>query len=222
MMMGKKLFLIHTVNWFMDLIVKPFVGPMMQRHPDLEIYNILDDSLLAESVKYGSATENVKRRIVNYAFMAENAGADAVMVTCTTVNEASAIARPMMKIPVFNIDEPMALEALKAGSNFGIIGSVPTSPYATQRLLNQKAAEMNKQISTKIVVKEEAYAALMAGKTEEHNGIIADTMDKLAKEVDVILLGQISLARIVHDPGKPVLQVGKSGYEEAERILFGK
>lgn len=220
--MGKKLFLIHTVNWFMDLIVKPFVGPMLERHPDLEIFNILDDSLLTESVRAGAATENVKRRIVNYAFMAENAGADAVMVTCTTVNEASALARPMLKVPVFNIDEPMAEEALRTGSRFGIIGSVPTSPYATQRLLTQKAAELNKDITTQIVIEEAAYAALMAGRTEEHNTIIADAMDKLAKEVDVILLGQISLARVVYDPGKPVLQVGKSGYAEAERILYGK
>lgn len=219
--MGKKLVLIHTVNWFMDLIVKPFVGPMLERHPDLEIFNILDDSLLVDSVKAGSATENVKRRIVNYAFMAENAGADVIMVTCTTVNEASRLARPLIKIPIFNIDEPMAIEAIKAGSKFGIIGTVPTSPYATQNLLLETAAQHNKNITTKIVVKEAAYSALMAGKTEEHNAIIMETMDQLAKEVDVVLLGQISLARIVHDPGKPVLQVGKSGYLEAERLLYG-
>lgn len=220
--MGKKLFLIHTVNWFMDLIVKPFIGPMMERHPDLEIYNILDDSLLAESVKYGTATENVKRRIVDYCYAAENAGADAIMVTCTTVNEASAIARPMMKIPVFNIDEPMAKEALKAGKKFGVIGSVPTSPLATKRLLLQEAALQKKDIDIKIVVREDAYAALMAGKTEVHNAIIREEMDKLAKECDAVLLGQISLARVNYDPGKPVFQVGQSGYAEAERVLFGK
>jgi len=220
--MSKKLFLIHTVNWFMDLIVKPFIGPMTERHPDLEIYNILDDSLLAESVRAGSATPDVKRRIVDYCFMAENAGADVIMVTCTSVNESSAIARPMMKIPVFNIDEPMAKEAIKAGSKFGIIGSVPTSPYATKRLLLQTAVEEKKDIDIKIVVKEDAYAALMAGKTEIHNEIITAEMDKLAKECDVILLGQISLARIQHDPGKPVFQVGKSGYAEAERLLYSK
>lgn len=219
--MSKKLALIHTVTWFNDLIVKPFIGEILQRHPDLEYFNILDDSLLADSVKAGAMTPDVKRRIVNYAFMAENAGADVVMVTCTSVNEAAEHARAMMNIPVFNIDEPMAKEAIKAGTKFGVIASVPTSPNGTKRLLYKAAQEAGKNIDLKVVIKEEAYAALMAGKTEEHNSIIAAEMDKLAKEVDAIVLGQISLARIVHDCGKPVFQVGKSGYREAERLLYG-
>ena len=161
-----------------------------------------------------------KRRIVNYCFMAENAGADAVMVTCTTVNEAVAIARPMMKIPVFNIDEPMARKAIKAGRKFGLIGTLYTSPIGTQRLLLQEAALAKKDIDIKIVVNEPAFAALMAGRVEEHDALVIQEMDKLAKECDVIILGQISLAQVQHDPGKPVFQVGRSGYAEAERLLY--
>lgn len=220
--MGKKLFLIHTVNWFMDLIVKPFIGPLVERHPDLSIYNILDDSLLVDSIRAGAMTPDVKKRIVNYCFMAENAGADVVMVTCTTVNEAAKHARAMMNIPVFNIDEPMAREAIKAGNRFGIIASVPTSPLGTKKLIYEAAAEAGKSIDLKTVVREDAYTALMAGRVEEHNEIIAGEMDKLAKEVDAILLGQISLARVAHNPGKPVFQVGKSGFEEAEKLLYSK
>lgn len=205
----------------MDLIVKPFIAPVLERHPDLEVYNLLDDSLLVESVREGAATANVRRRVVDYCFMAENAGADAIMVTCTSVNEASKIARTMMRTPVFNIDEPMAKEAIMAGNKFGIIGSVPTSPLATERLLLEAATNAKKEIDIRIVVREDAFEALLAGRTDDHNAIIATEMDKLAKEVDAILLGQISLARITHDPGKPVFKVGESGYLEAERILFG-
>lgn len=220
--MGKRLVLIHTVNWFMDLIVKPFVGPMMERHPDLEIINILDDSLLADTVKEGDMPPEVARRIVSYACNAELAGADAIMLTCTSVNKASALSRELIKTPMFNIDEPMAKAAVEAGSKIGIIASVPTSPNGTKRLLYEAAKAAGKEIELKVVINEAAFSALMSGNTEEHNRIIHMEMDKLAAEVDVIVLGQISLARIQHNPGKPVFQVGKSGYEEAERILYGE
>ncbi len=219
--MGKRLVLIHTVNWFMDLIVKPFTGSLLERHPDLEIINILDDSLLEDTLKEGDMPEAVARRIVNYAFNAELAGADAIMLTCTSVNKASALARQLIKTPMFNIDEPMAKAAVKAGTKIGVIASVPTSPNGTKRLLYEAAKEAGKEIELKVVINESAYTALMAGDTETHNRIIQEEMDKLAPEVDAIVLGQISLARIQHDPGKPVFQVGKSGYAEAEKILYG-
>ena len=83
--------------------------------------------MLKESLAAGKATANVMRRIIQYAICAENTGADVVMVTCTTVNEASIIARSILNIPVFNIDEPMARAAVKKGEKIGIIATVPTS-----------------------------------------------------------------------------------------------
>jgi hypothetical protein len=45
-------------------------------------------------------------------------------------------------------------------------------------------------------------------------------MDRLASRVDVIVLGQISLAQIEHRPaGVPVLQVGHSGFAHARKLL---
>jgi hypothetical protein len=44
-------------------------------------------------------------------------------------------------------------------------------------------------------------------------------MDQLAKKVDVLVLGQISLAQINHPTRVPVLQVGHSGLAEARRLL---
>lgn len=54
-------------------------------------------------------------RILNYIFSAERAGADAVMVTCTSVYEAAQYAGRFASAPVFNIDESMVKLALDAG-----------------------------------------------------------------------------------------------------------
>ena len=218
----KKLALIHTVDWFQMSVINPFAKPWLDKTPGVEIQNYCDDTLLKESLAYGKATPNVLRRIVQYAICAENAGADAVMVTCTTVNEAAQIARKLLNIPVFNIDEPMAYEAVELGEKIGIVATVPTSAPATQRLLKNAAMEKNKKIEIETVINEEAFRALMSGDRKTHDELVHKEIDKLAKKVDIIALGQISLAQIRYDCGKPILQVGESGFAEAARILFGK
>lgn len=218
----KTLAMIHTVSWFNMSVVEPFAAPWARKNPGIQLVNIADDSLLAESLTAGKMTTNVARRIVQYALCAENAGADAVMVTCTTVNGAAALARQVLRVPCFNIDEPMAKQAVALGDRIGIVATVPTSAPATRRLLCEAAEAMGKRIQIETVIHEKAFTALMKGDRATHDKLVHREIDKLAGKVDVIALGQISLAQIKYDCGKPILQVGQSGFAEAKRLLLGK
>jgi Asp/Glu/hydantoin racemase len=215
----KTLALIHTVSWYQKSVNAPFVEPWLKKNPDVRVFNILDDSLLCESIAHKGATNAVLKRIQFYALAAEAMGADVAMCSCTTVGEATRIARQYTSIPVFNIDEPMARQAVRQGRRLGIIATVPTSPAATQRQLEVAAAEAGVSISIKISVNEKAFALLQQGEIEKHNELVHRDMDKLAAKVDVLVLGQISLAQIKHQTRVPVLQVGHSGLAEARRLL---
>ena len=215
----KTLALIHTVSWYNKSVNKPFVEPWLKKNPDVRVFNIMDDSLLCESIHHGRATNAVIKRIQFYALAAEAMGANVAMCSCTTVGEATRIARQYTSIPVFNIDEPMAHEAVRKGRRLGIIATVPTSPAATKRQLQVAAAELGVDISIQVSVNEKAFALLQKGQVEKHNELVHRDMDKLAAKVDVLVLGQISLAQIKHRPGIPVLQVGHSGLAEARRLL---
>jgi Asp/Glu/hydantoin racemase len=215
----KTLALIHTVSWYNKSVNAPFVEPWLKKNPDVRVFNIMDDSLLCESIAHRKATNQVLKRIQFYALAAEAMGADVAMCSCTTVGEATRIARQYTSIPVFNIDEPMAREAVRNGRKLGIIATVPTSPAATQRQLEYAAADAGVKISIKIAVNEKAFACLQKGEIEKHNELVHREMDKLASKVDVLVLGQISLAQIKHETRVPVLQVGHSGLAEARRLL---
>jgi len=215
----KTLALIHTVSWYNKSVNAPFVEPWLKKNPDVRVFNIMDDSLLCESIHHGRATNAVIKRIQFYALAAEAMGANVAMCSCTTVGEATRIARQYTSIPVFNIDEPMAHEAVRKGRRLGIIATVPTSPAATKRQLQVAAAELGVDISIQVSVNEKAFALLQKGQVEKHNELVHRDMDKLAAKVDVLVLGQISLAQIKHRPGIPVLQVGHSGLAEARRLL---
>jgi len=215
----KTLALIHTVSWYDKSVIAPFVAPWLKKNPDVRVFNIMDDSLLCESLARHGATKSVLKRIQFYALAAEAMGADVAMCSCTTVGEATRIAREYVSIPIFNIDEPMAREAVRQGRRMGIIATVPTSPAATRRQLERAAQEAGVQITIETAVNEKAFVHLQAGEIQQHNDLVCQEMDRLAAKVDVLVLGQISLAQIQHQTRVPVLQVGHSGLAEARRLL---
>jgi Asp/Glu/hydantoin racemase len=218
-MKTRKLALIHTVNWYEKVITRPFVQPWLQNNPHVEIINIMDDSLLSESLPNGGPTKEVIRRLVFYFMAAEATGADAIMCTCTTMGLGTRTARSFVRVPAFNIDEPMAKEAISLGNRFGILATVPTSAPATRTLLEAEAKAIGKSIEIKTVINEEAFKNLLAGNTEMHDKLVHGELDKLQHEVDVIVLGQVSLAQIRYKTNVPMLQVGHSGFAHAGKLL---
>ena len=128
--MGKLLYTINTVNNFMDIIFNPFGKPFAEANPDIEVYNIMDDSLLVDTRKYSGMTPTIASRMLNYAKAAEASGADGVICTCTSVNHATKMIRPLLNIPMINIEEPVAEMAARSGKRIGVLGTIPTSPGA--------------------------------------------------------------------------------------------
>lgn len=215
----KRLAIIHTVNWYNKSVIEPFAEPWLKENPDVEITNIMDDSLLSESLSNGGPTKKVIQRMVLYYQAAEATGADVLMCSCTTMGPGTRAARQMIKKPLFNIDEPMAKEAVAKGGKLGILATVPTSAPATRALLEMEAEEQNKEIIVKTVINEQAFEYLLAGEVEKHNELVCQELEKLQNEVDVIVLGQISLAQIKFQAKVPILQVGHSGFNYARELL---
>jgi Asp/Glu/hydantoin racemase len=218
-MKRKKLVLIHTVNWYNKSVIEPFAGPWQEKNKDVEIINIMDDSLLSESLAYGGPTKSVMRRMLSYYQAAESVDADVAMCTCTTMGPCTRAAAPLIRIPIFNIDDPMAMEAVATGKRLGILATVPTSAPATKTLLEIEAGKQNKNIEILTVINEDAFQFLLKDEMDKHNELIYREIEKLQKEVDVIVLGQVSLSQIKYNARIPILQVGNSGFNHARKLL---
>ena len=219
----KKLFLLNTITNFKDIIFDLHAAPFQAENPDIEIFNIMDDTLLKETVANGGITPKVIRRMYNYTMQAIECGADCVMGTCTSVNAAAKYIRPLVDIPVLNIDEPLAREAVKAGKKIGVLATLPTSPGAIIRLMNENAAEQGLDIEIVTKVAEGAFDVLCAGDRAKHDEMINENLYSLAKEVDAIVFAQISMSMLKHEPvDVPLFKIGKSGFEEAKRLMNEK
>lgn len=218
----RKLYTINTVNNFMEIIYTPFAKPFEEKNPDLKIYNIMDDSLLVDTRTYNGMTPTIASRMLNYAKAAENSGAEGIIVTCTSVNEATKLIKPLLNIPMINIEEPVAEMAVQNGKKIGILATLPTSPAAIGRVIQEKADEMGKTIEIIPRVAEGAFDVLCAGDRAKHDEMVREELYKLAQEVDVIAFAQISMSLITFDKDKvPVLvyMIGESGFEKIKKLM---
>lgn len=217
--MSKKLYTINTFNNYMDTIFNPHVKPYAEEK-DIEVYNILDDSLLKATVDNGGMTEEIATAMLNYAKAAQSMGADGVLVTCTSVNEATEAIKPFLSIPIMSIEEPLIEQAVQNYKKIGIIASLPTAPIAIERVLNKRAAEQGKEIELKVRVAEGAFARLNSGDRAGHDELVCKCLYELAKEVECIVFAQISMSLLKHEEVEvPLLKLGRTGLVRIDELM---
>ncbi|MEY4433802.1 MAG: hypothetical protein RLZZ44_1936 [Bacteroidota bacterium] len=193
--MAKKLALIHTsatlVPVFQELIDQ-YLGDT-----GLIIFNIVDDSLIKNTIERGVLTPDTARRVVDYVSSAEAAGADYIMVTCSSIGSAVETAASITQVPVLRVDQPMADQAVQTGTKIGVVATLSTTLEPTTDLVRRRAIVAGKQIELTARLCEGAFDALMQGKPEIHDAMVASALKELSKQVDVIVLAQASMARVV-------------------------
>lgn len=192
-MQQKTLGLIHTsatlVPVFQELCTK-FL-------PNIKVFNIVDDSLIKNVIACGELTPTTARRVVNYTASAEIAGADVILVTCSSIGAAVEMAAELTGVPVLRVDQPMADKAVQIGIRIGVIATLPTTLEPTKDLVRRRAIAVGKEIIITAKLCEGAFDALMSGDSATHDAKVAEALKELSKEVDVIVLAQASMARVV-------------------------
>lgn len=192
-MSQKTLGLIHT-----SATLVPVFAELCAKHlPGIKTFNIVDDSLIKNTIACGELTKSTSARVVSYAASAKDAGADFILYTCSSIGPAVEIAANLQDIPVLRVDQPMADIAVTTGKKIGVIATLSTTLEPTSDLVRRRAIVAGKEIELKSVLCEGAFEALMSGDAATHDAKVAEALKQLSKEVDVILLAQASMARVV-------------------------
>jgi len=192
-MKGKTLGLIHTSA----TLVPVFQQLCKDLLPGVNIFNIVDDSLIKDVIDRGELTTQTARRVVDYVGSAEAAGADLILVTCSSIGAAVETAATLTKVPVLRVDQPMADLAVQSGKKIGVVATLPTTLGPTSDLVKRRAALLGKEIELTSKLCEGAFEALMSGDAATHDQMVASALKELSTKVDVILLAQASMARVV-------------------------
>lgn len=219
-MKGKTLALIHTGTF-----LAPVFGELVKELiPEVKVFNIVDESLLNNTIAEGRLTPLTARRLAGYVESAEEAGADVIMVTCSSVGAAVDAARPFAGVPLLRVDQAMADEAVRVGRRIGVIATLPTTLKPTAELVRARAAAQGREVQIVEKLCEGAFEAVSAGDGATHDRIVAAGLRELMGEVDAILLAQASMARVVQtlapeEKTTPIFSSPRLGVEAARRAL---
>jgi Asp/Glu/hydantoin racemase len=192
-MTKKRLGLIHTSA----TLVPIFQQLCKAKLPEVETFNIADDSLIKDVIRRGELTPHTARRVVDHVASAEAAGADYILVTCSSIGRAVETAAGLAGVPVLRVDEPMADKAVQSRRRIGVIATLPTTLEPTADLIQRRAAKAAREVQIVSRLCEGAFDALMAGDGAHHDVLVSGALKQLASQVDVIVLAQASMARVV-------------------------
>lgn len=192
-MKRKKLGLVHTSA----TLVPVFARLCQDKLPGVEVFNIVDDSLVKGIIASGSLTAPIARRVAGYLESAELAGADYIMVTCSSVGPAVEAGAKLTGVPVLRVDQPMADQAVATGRRIGVIATLRTTLEPTADLIQRRADAAGKKIELTSRLAEGAFDALMSGDAAKHDALVAEALKALSQQADVIVLAQASMARVV-------------------------
>ncbi len=199
----KKAAVIHTTPVTIPALKKEILAACGQ----VEVINLLDDSMLPEINQLGKITPDVRYRLHTLMLLAQSAGADAVLCACSSIGGIFEEGRALLSIPALRIDEPMAERAV-AFRKVGVAATLQSTIGPTTELILCKAAALGREVAVDAKVIDNVGTLLAEGREARYDQIVGDELRKLAWNNDVVVLAQASMARAV------------AGFGEEERQRF--
>ncbi len=187
----RQIAMIHTVAGLVALF-----DDLAKTHlPQWQGFNMLDESLLRITIRDGALSKLTMWRLAGMVQSAVDAGADAVVVTCSSLGAAVDAAVPFCPVPLFRIDEGMAAAAVTFGPRVAVVATLRTTLDPTSDIIRRSAAAAGQTCSVTAELAEGAFQKLASGDTAGHDALVADCLRRVAAQADVIVLAQASMAR---------------------------
>ena len=220
--MSTKIAILHTS--FVFVSVEPVINNLIaELIPNAEVMHFVDSDVLATVVREQGISAQSEARMTHLAQAAEAAGADIIFSACSSLGPALDIAARNVGTPVVKVDEAMAILAASTGKRVGVLATVPTTLGPTSDLIQAKADELGNEITIEQKLCAGAFDVLMAGDRPGHDAMVIEQAMELAKTVDLVVLAQASMSRLVdvlaEKTGLAVLSSPRIGVEYlAQRI----
>ena len=216
----KTLGIIHAINLTIRAI-EPFIE---QYIPEVSVMHLCDDTIQRDNIRAGVGVIPKRNyfKFAQYAHNLEEAGANMILLACSTFNYAAELARPMIDIPIMQIDRPMMELAVRQGTRVGMLATLATTVPSSERLLRIVAAEQNKPVEITTVLREEAFRAIQKGDAATHNAMLLEEIDKLSGKVDVIVMAQLSMSALapqLNNTRVPVYNSGSTCFSRLQELL---
>ena len=189
--MIRRIAFIHTVAMLVDRFRPRFQAEL----PQTDCFHMLDESVLQDLIRSGPSA-GITRRVMGLATLAADAGADLIVFTCSSTSPAIDTAREVVAVPILKIDDPLYAQATRTPGRVGLICTTSSTVEPSRSLLAAHASDAGQEVRAESSLCPAAFAALVAGRREEHDRLVGEAAAELAPRVDRIVLAQASLAHL--------------------------
>lgn len=177
-----------------------------------DVVHVVDAGLLAAAIDRG-VDDAVRAEVLRHIRHLADDGADAILVTCSSIGEAVDAAARSIDVPVLRVDAPMAVEAIAVATErapagrparVAVLATLPATLGPTGRLLTSRVASAPRPVEVEATVVEGAAAARTRGDQATHDRLVAEAIAAAADRADVVVLAQASMVGAVRDLELPV------------------
>lgn len=198
-----------------EAIVGSVSSLLEEEMPDCRVINFVDSGLIHDIIRDKGIEAGTARRLFHLINGAADAGVDVIFNTCSSVGELADSAQSFVPMPILRIDRPMAATAVASATRIGVMATLPSTLAPTMRLVQSEAQRAGKDVEVVEGLAEGAYQSLVSGDPDTHDTALMETAVRLAKQTELIVLAQGSMARmeqaLAKKTGKPVLSSTRSG-----------
>lgn len=165
----------------------PIEAAFAELWPEVQLTNLLDDSLSADLAATGALEERMTERFLTLGRYAASLGSDAILFTCSAFGPCiKAVRADLAPLPVRSPYEAMITEAAGIGGRIALVASfAPT--------LETMPGDFPPSVEIEPIFVEGALAALNAGDLRLHDDLVAAAL--MGRRFDAVALAQYSLAR---------------------------
>lgn len=216
--MTQTLALLHTG----PVVIAPMKALAARHLPGVRVVNLLDDCIVSDIESAGGVVpQHVLTRLSLLGRAAVEAGADAVLLTCSSISQTSDAISAEIGVPVYRIDEAMADKAVAEGPRIAVVATLPTTLEPTCALIQERAALAGVEVTIERALCREAFELVSAGDGEGHDRVVRETVATLTERADVVVLAQASMARAVEglESDVPVLASPELGILRTREAL---
>jgi len=190
-----------------------------------ELISLQDPSILAEVREAGHVTPCAAARLMGMFTTAVSQGADAILNICSSVGEAADAFQPAaayIGVPVVRVDEEMCREAVRCGKRVGVLATLATTLEPTKGTIRRVARAMGTHVDIVDGLIDGAFGL----DQDQFRKLLIAAAQKIADQVDVIVLAQGSMAYVEQDiekaVGRTTLSSPRFGAIELKKALAGK
>jgi aspartate/glutamate racemase len=184
--------LVHTTRLVVEPVHDAVAGPDSERG----VNHVLDEGILRRLTELGEITPEIVDWLTDMVESTQSIGADCAVVSCSSLSPCVNEVNTRLRIPVLKVDEPMVEYAVANAQRIGLVMTNPTTEAPSTLLVREVSSRLSRTVDLVPKLCPDAFAKLNRGDIEAHDAEVVETIEQLLEEVDLVMLAQISIARV--------------------------